>query len=112
MTFKQFEIKTECEHLLDALCAAVEMHSCPYLNGVGACLTGCQTEPRCITSAPNQEGWLTQIEELKSAIDDELEKMKNNVGIVGDSTHQQVGGYHSVRESDVSGNYSIDRTEK
>lgn len=35
-----------------ALCDALTTEFCPYLRGEGACVTGCWTEPQCITNGP------------------------------------------------------------
>lgn len=54
---------TWCEHGkrvvapdMDVVYEAVSMLACPYRQGTGICVTGCRTEPACMTGEPSSGG--------------------------------------------------------
>lgn len=69
MTFELPEPFSPLEILLHALHESRAAHRCPYLNGVGTCVTGCGSlpspEPRCITDCPDARGWQSEIMSLE-----------------------------------------------
>jgi hypothetical protein len=71
--FELPESYSPLESLLVALRETRLMHACPYLNGTGTCVTGCWTEPHCITDCPDRDGWQPEITRLELLVAMELE---------------------------------------
>lgn len=73
--FEPYEVLSALESLWVAYRSTKDMHRCPYANGTGArkCLTGCYTEPHCITDCPDREGWGPEIHRIELLIAHDLE---------------------------------------
>ena len=80
MTFELPELLDPIESLWVAFRATRETAACPYLNGKGTCVTGCRTEPSCITDCPDGEGWGPEIGRIEALIAHDLERVGPSAG--------------------------------
>lgn len=46
--------------------------ACPYSQGTGTCLTGCRTEPSCLTDMPSVEDMLDALVDVVTGLDDQF----------------------------------------